>query len=540
MKSSPLSTSSPKPRQHKNREPSTSRFLSSSPTSTTPSLEYSGESHSPLRRKSSSPADGRRHKPTDDPNFTRHQLWPSSKNPGTLADHITEDRIIEQLDDKPTNTSSILFQKGIANIEKENDRPIVGGSGRFLGRRRFVPPGESPPSPSSITLSKKNGIFQGRFSLDENAKSLSSRRNSCPSRDTLDLECDCGETATPSRKGGVEVPSRYMSDANSRRVRRGTSDSNIGNLNGGDTDSSVLKRLGLKNGVKRANSLSVYKSSKSQWALSPGRSESPAMSVESMDKVLSFSSLKLPNSPTKVKGVEKFLNMGFDLFKSKKSGVTGSSSVGFGGNLEVVHQLRLLDNRLVQWRFANARAQAVNGNISHKAQSNLICAWVGLRKLQHSLLKKKIQLAREILEMKITFVLYSQMKLLEDWGGMERQHASAITAIKECLHSAVCRVPLLHGARVNMQSTSTALRHASDLTTSIMSMLTTFSSPVDKTARMLSELAMVVAQERQLLEEFHDLFQTISVSEVQERSMKSNLVQLEGWQRKYQLSEITS
>ena len=41
-----------------------------------------------------------------------------------------------------------------------------------------------------------------------------------------------------------------------------------------------------------------------------------------------------------------------------------------------------------------------------------------------------------------------QMKLLESWVGMERPHLQAITAIKECLHSVVCRVPLLEGARV--------------------------------------------------------------------------------------------
>lgn len=41
-----------------------------------------------------------------------------------------------------------------------------------------------------------------------------------------------------------------------------------------------------------------------------------------------------------------------------------------------------------------------------------------------------------------------QMKLLEAWGGIERQHLQAITAIKEYLHSVVCRVPLLEGATV--------------------------------------------------------------------------------------------
>lgn len=45
-------------------------------------------------------------------------------------------------------------------------------------------------------------------------------------------------------------------------------------------------------------------------------------------------------------------------------------------------------------------------------------------------------------------LMFMQMKLLECWVGMERQHLKAITAIKECLHSVVCRVPLLEGAKV--------------------------------------------------------------------------------------------
>ncbi|KAJ1434595.1 QWRF family [Sesbania bispinosa] len=391
---SPVSSSSPKPRQHRNRD-ANSRFHPSPPSSFTTSME-SGESHSsPVRRKS---CDNRRQR-------SLKTLVSRAINYGLLLRKETLRRF------ENDETSSISFKE-------------IGGSARYTGR--FASTTRDSPS----------------FSLS--SKKLSSNDSSVVS----------AEKASSSRKAGVEVPSRFMNDVTtSRRSRRGTSDSNIGNLNG---DSSVLKKFALKSAIKRANSLTGYKSSKTQWALSPGRSESPVMSVESMEKPMSFSSLKQPNSPTPNK-----------------------------------------------WRYANAKAQAVNGNISHHAESNLIYAWDGLTKLQHSVLKKKIQFAREKLEMKIAFVLYHQMKLLEAWGGMERQHVSAITATKECFHAVVCRVPLLEGAKVNMQSTSIALRQASDIAASIKSILTSFSPlQVDKTAAILSELAKVVAQEKQLLEEF--------------------------------------
>ncbi|KAJ6885258.1 hypothetical protein NC652_032065 [Populus alba x Populus x berolinensis] len=117
-----------------------------------------------------------------------------------------------------------------------------------------------------------------------------------------------------------------------------------------------------------------------------------------------------------------------------------------------MHQLRMLHNRLMQWRYANVRAATVNLNI----------------------------------------------KLLEAWGDMERQHLSSVSKTKECLHSVVCRVPLIEA--------SIALRHASDLSASIKA---------EQTVALLSELAEVVAQEKLLVEECLELLQTVSALQVE-------------------------
>lgn len=337
-------TLSPKPRQQRNRE-LTSRFLSSSMEST------ECLSPSPVQRKSLSPSDNnnnnRRHKITEEPVFTRQQLWPSlsKNNSGTLAEHITQDRIIEQKHkdkdkDKPINTKtrSIVFQRSYKEFENDdtsassNSRE-VGGSMRYTGK--FA------SSSSSIKKLGSNSIVPGRLSLDENAKLFSSSRGSSNVSSSLDSESQYsdGDTST-ARKNAVEVPTRFMSETISRRSRRGASDSNIGNLN---NNGDLLKAT-----IKRVNSVTGHnKNSKSQWALSPGRSE--------------FS------SPTKVKGVEKLFNFGFDLFKSKKHLVLNSPTTGFG-NSDDVHKLRLLDNRFIQWRYVNAKSQLVNANISSQAQ----------------------------------------------------------------------------------------------------------------------------------------------------------------------------
>ncbi|OMO96406.1 hypothetical protein CCACVL1_04972 [Corchorus capsularis] len=273
-----------------------------------------------------------------------------------------------------------------------------------------------------------------------------------------------------------------------------------------DSSPKFSKKFTIKNAIKRANSLTGHGTSTSQWALSPGRSGSPPMTVESKVKPLSFSSLRPPNSPSRARGVEKLLNLGLmDLFKSKKS---SASQVG-SGDAESFHQLKLIYNRWMQWRYANAKADAVNKNINNQVESYLLSGWNSLLTLQHSVLQKKLKLQKEKLEIKMNFILQSQMKALESWAEIERQHLSAISMTKECLHSVICKVPLIEGAKVDAQSASMALRNASDFTISIKSILTNFSPATEEAVSLLSELAKVVAEEKLLLEECLELLKMI-------------------------------
>ncbi|KAI9086644.1 hypothetical protein K1719_031238 [Acacia pycnantha] len=552
-----ISSQSPKHRKAKTREVS-SRYLY--PTSTA-SLESEFASPkggvSPIRRKQGmDPVDNRKHQSLDDGSVLRGQLWPSSSSAvkknelsATLADHLGNDRFRDFLDrksnDKSEKSNSVFaltkqrscsvfkrfendkidhISKG--SNSKENHQPtIIGGSSRYTGK--IGSPGKSS---SSVDYSSKDfNIVPGRLSIDENAL----YRKSESFTTTLDSESDysdvpSGTSDLSSKKLGMEVPSKYMNPI-SRRSRRGTSDSNIEHPFSSE-DSSILKKFTIKNAIKRANSLTGHKSSKSQWALSPGRTGSPPMSVESKEKLISFSSLKPPSSPSHpAKGVDKIINMGFDFFRSKKS--SASSTLTGLNTSDSVYQLRLLDNRLMQWRYTNAKAEAVNKSLSNQTQSNLQYAWNGITKLQRSVMQKKMQYEKEKLEMKLNFIIQSQIILLEAWGDLERQHISAITMIKDRMHSVVCKLPLIEGAKVDIPSVFVALKHAYELTGSMKSMLTSFPPLADEVAALLSELAEVVSQEKLLLDEFHDLFQTISSLKLQESSIKCGLIQLQCWQQ---------
>ncbi|XP_052206735.1 QWRF motif-containing protein 3-like [Diospyros lotus] len=503
------------------------------------------------------------------------RLWPSTSSSnkkkqqqkqqlGTLADHLGNERfndliVKDKVCSEFNNSESCLMSTSLSRQRsctefsrfekvddhrhesrrstKENHRPLFGGSMRYTGKLRFPAAGRKSASSSSSSSSgasnsylspaSADDIVAGRFSVDENAL-----RQRSFGRGSEDLESECSDVCSgnsfgspdigklstasymaptvSSRKsgGGIQVSSRYMQD-------------------------SSPKKFTLKNAINRSNSITT-----SKWALSPGRSASPPMTVENKGmKPVSFLSMKPPTSPSRPKGgggggVGNFLSKGLDLFRSKKSSPTSCSSpLGPAGMAESVHQLRVLHSRWVQWRYANARADYVNARTADQAERNLIYAWNCVKKLEQSVIRKKLQLEKEKLEMKLNFILLSQIKLLEAWGDMERQHLSAISMTKDCLHSVICRVPLAEDAKMDLHSTSITLRNASDLSTSIKSMLYTFSPTVEKAASIFSDLAKVVTEEKALLEELFELFSIISTLEIEERSLKCSITQLKLWQQ---------
>ncbi|KAJ8748300.1 hypothetical protein K2173_001719 [Erythroxylum novogranatense] len=525
-----VSDQSLKQRRPKSREIN-SRFLSSPTRSSTGGIPSPNQPSSPVRQK---PTRTKHQTSFDDFGVVRG-IWPSSssknKSGGSLAD--------ERLADKPTNgnnTLSLNKQRSYREFTfenekekestKENHRPFFGGSMRYTGKFNF-------PGKSSFS-SAASRIIPRRLSVDESSlfrnRLSSSHPISDPFLDSNDFESECSDfnsstlefpspaSSTWSRKSsGREVSSKYLQDT--RRHPKDTSDSD--NLN-----STKIKKFTVKSPIKRTNSIGVHGNGTSQWALSPGRSGATPMSVEIKERPFSFTNLRPPHSsPSRRKGVEKLLSFGLDLLKGKKSS-SPSSLLLVTGDAESIHQLRLLQNRLMQWRYANARAEAVNKNINDKSENHLLSAWFSLERLQHSVVQKRLKLEKEKMEMKLNVMLNSQMKLLESWGVMDRHHSSAVSMIKQCLHSVVSRVPLMEGAKVDFETVSNAIRQASDMMGSIK-----LSFSAGKTVTLLSQLAAVVRQEKLLLGECRDLLEAISLLEIQERSMKSYIIQSNLWQQ---------
>ncbi|KAL1821689.1 hypothetical protein ACET3Z_016558 [Daucus carota] len=420
---------------------------------------------------------------------------------------------------------------------KENYKPFFGGSMRYTGKFKF--PGRSS-SPSPVA-GDDDFMIPGRMSVDETAlRQRSFGGRSSDLSDNQDSGSECSDHGSNTSLGspfiGKNSPASYMSPTVSssfrksgldaspidQKHRRGTSETNIVTEN--------FKKINLKNSVKRANSLTApsKKSSPSHSNLKPP--SPPHMNAKPPTSPSSKGKLP-PTSPSRSKGVGSFISLGLDLFKHKKPypSSIGSGTVGASGTnttAESVHQLRMLHNRLMQWKYTNARGAVVNQNLTTQAESKLLCTYDALVKLQSSVLQKRLQLEKEKLEMKLNNILLSQLAPLESWSNLERQHQSAVLMTTDSLHAAICRIPLVEGAVVEPETASFALRYASDLAVSIETMLSTYSPEVEKNVALLAELAKVAAQEKSALDECLELSRFISELEIEEWSLQCQAVQM--------------
>ncbi|KAK4714326.1 hypothetical protein R3W88_020233 [Solanum pinnatisectum] len=552
-----------KPKKPKSREVS-SRYLSSPSNSSI--LDDKNQSPEGTIPKTRSSTDYNKHKSLEKSGLMG-KLWPSSSSQSSIMDtfgnHLGNERLkdVEERKNREisiSNSHPLFLSKqksctGFSRFENENERTkekekrrsFFGGSGKIKFPGRF-----STNSSKSSNLSDGNSgqIAPGRVSVDANL--LGRRCNSARIRSDILSDvaneseseysdiCSNNSFDSPvlgrnigapsymaptlsSRKSGIEVPSKYMQDSLSKS-RRWSSDCSV------PKPESPKLGLKFKNPIQRAATSLNSKTSK--WALSPGRPNSPPVLME--NRGIFTSNMKPPTSPSKGKSVGNFLSMGLELLKGKKFS-SGAASPLRPGTTESVHHLRILHNKLLQWRYVNARADSVHHNISRQAEANLVYAWDGLIKMRESVVQKKLQLQRQNMEMKLSFVLHSQIKLLEAWGSIERQHSSAVSNSLDCLQSAVCRVPLIEGATVEPQSAIIALQHASDVSTLITLRLSNFSSGAEKTTEVMKEMAEVVVQEKLLLEECLELFNDISTLESQERYLICNIIQLRQQQEQY-------
>ncbi|XP_045808304.1 QWRF motif-containing protein 2-like [Trifolium pratense] len=190
------------------------------------------------------------------------------------------------------------------------------------------------------------------------------------------------------------------------------------------------------------------------------------------------------------------------------------------------HLLRLLHNRLMQWRFVNARADASLSVQTLNAEKSLYDAWVATSKLRESVIAKRTELQMLKQHFKLISILNEQMIYLEDWAILDRTYSGSLSGATEALKASTLRLPVFGGAKIDLLNLKEAICSAMDVMQAMASSICLLLPQVVHVKSLVVEVVNLSAKERCLLDECQDLLSMIRTMQVRESSLISHTIQM--------------
>ncbi|KAJ8562164.1 hypothetical protein K7X08_011455 [Anisodus acutangulus] len=414
--------------------------------------------------------------------------------------------------------------KGKNSVDQgENSRPVDSLNARLVDQHRWPSRVSRKVVPSdtmnrSIDLSKKN------------SKIAPNTRSVTPSLRRLSLD----GYSKPLQKSSSDLLSLVSSDDGVKPRVRSVDDSSLSMQK--FTYSASLDKTVLGNPVARSHTVSApgsrlpspNKASVLSSSASRGVSPSRTKSVPSTPSRGPSPSRIRPSSPSRQqpKTATSVLSFIADIKKGKKA----------ANHIEDVHQLRLLYNRHLQWRYANAGSDAALHAQKVKAEKTLYNVWRNTSDLWASVIKKRIALQLLKLKLKLFAVLNEQHTYLDEWASIEGDHTSSLSHVIQDLQACTLRLPITGRAKGDIEGVKEAVCSAVDVMQAMGSSMRFILSRVEEMNCLVSELADVAAQERAMLDECEALLASTAAMQVEEYSIRSHLIQLkQAWRSGEQL-----
>ncbi|KAH6789919.1 QWRF motif protein [Perilla frutescens var. frutescens] len=232
------------------------------------------------------------------------------------------------------------------------------------------------------------------------------------------------------------------------------------------------------------------------------------------------------HSPSRIRNVVSTINNNFTDTPSVLSYAVDVRRGKVGENkIFDAHVLRLLYNRHLQWRFVNARTEAVLLVQKRSAEKNLWNAWITISDLRDSVTKRRhrLQLLRQ--KLKLASILKEQTNFLEDWASLDEDHFISLLGAIEALKASTLRLPVVGGATADVQSLQEAVGSAVEIMQAMASSIHLLLPMVEEVNSLVSELARETKKERALLEQCTDFISLLAAMQVKDSSLRTHIVQ---------------
>ncbi|XP_020873519.1 QWRF motif-containing protein 7 isoform X2 [Arabidopsis lyrata subsp. lyrata] len=202
---------------------------------------------------------------------------------------------------------------------------------------------------------------------------------------------------------------------------------------------------------------------------------------------------------------------------------------------EDYHRFRVLQNRLLQWRFVNARTEATMAKLKINVEDQLFWVWLRIYKMRNYVVENLIEVQRLRQEIKLGEVLSLQMPLLNDWSKLEAKNSEALSKLTRKLHALSVRLPFVHGATMDVVSIHEEMVIAIQVMDEIEDVIIKFLPRVEIILYELTELIGLFNQELLYFEEMDKSLFSIPLFAAKERSLKVHILQKSEEQRKKKL-----
>ncbi|OIW13890.1 hypothetical protein TanjilG_31779 [Lupinus angustifolius] len=206
---------------------------------------------------------------------------------------------------------------------------------------------------------------------------------------------------------------------------------------------------------------------------------------------------------------------------------------------EDLHSMRLLYNRYLQWRFANAKAKATMEVQQSESEKALYSLAMKLSELRGSVNTKRLELGVLQRLQTLLKILEAQIPYLDEWSALEEDYSVSITEAIQALLNASVQLPTEENVRIDVREMDEALNSALKMMETIVSHIQIFMPKAEETDISISELARVAGGEKALIGECGDLLSKTHKSQVEECSLRGQIIQLHSICHKNTEQEIT-
>ncbi|KAE8736486.1 Detected protein of unknown function [Hibiscus syriacus] len=193
---------------------------------------------------------------------------------------------------------------------------------------------------------------------------------------------------------------------------------------------------------------------------------------------------------------------------------------------EDLHSLKLLYNCYLQWRYANAKAEASTQIQKREAERMLYSLEVKISELYDFVRMKRMEL--QLLQRMNTLsrILEAQMPYLEEWSDFQGDYLNSLFETIQSLSNISVQLPISGNVKADAREIGEAMTSAMKLMEMIVCHVQSFIPKADEMESLVSELARVAIRERSVIEECGDLLHKTNTYQVEECSLRGQLIQL--------------